>query len=280
MTADVSLEQVLYRRVDDGYTLAAQSAGVRPEWQAELASLCEKFAGPLAGADATAAVFARPLGRAHVAIAQVGGEAGRPALWFLVASRRIYEALLGEPFALAASCALDWQARGALPTLAWPAGAAPRRSAADVRRVLLRADGLMLLGAAQALVDGARLVFRRQAPDLGLLSALWTLLPHTTRARLWPATFAADHRLGFHVAVAPDGAAFPGYLTEAQAEEYPEGAYERRLHFAAEEGDEATIDALFGRRSREQTLRLALLLVGVALALALGMHVLNALVRP
>lgn len=278
MPPDVSVEQALFAPVGGRYSVVARSAGIPPEFEAELAQVCEAFAGPLSGAEAAGAVFARPLGRRYAAVAQVGPGAG-PAFRFLIVPRGVYEAILGDPFALAASFPPGWGARGDVPTLAWPPETAPRRCAGDVRAVIHRSDGLVLLGAAQALVDGARIVFRRPGPDQSVLSALWMLLPHQTRTRLWPATFAADDRLGFHAAVAAEGCPFPGYLTEAQAEEYPEGAYERRLHFAAEEGDEAEIDALFARRSREQTLRLAWVLVGVAIVLALGMHILNALAR-
>jgi hypothetical protein len=129
-----------------------------------------------------------------------------------------------------------------------------------------------LLGGAQALVDGARLVFHRPKPDLDVIRGLWTLLPGTTRSQLWPASFAFDNSLGFDALVVPRGGQdLAGYLTEEQAGDYPEGRYELNLQIAAEAGDQGELDALFARRSRSQVWRLALTLVIVTALLTLAM---------
>jgi hypothetical protein len=66
-----------------------------------------------------------------------------------------------------------------------------------------------------------------------------------------------------------------GYLTEEQAGDYPQGRYELNLQIAAEAGDQAQLDALFARRNSNETLRLALILLVVFLALAAVMNFVN-----
>jgi hypothetical protein len=141
----------------------------------------------------------------------------------------------------------------------------------QVQAVLQRPDSAALLGGAQALVDGGRVVFERPAPDTALLRSLWLLLPTSTRTDLWPASFAFGNDLGFDVLVVPRaaGEAFDGYLTEEQAAEYPEGRYELSLQIAAEAGDQRELDTLFARRSAAETWRLGLMLL-VVLAVLLA----------
>jgi hypothetical protein len=137
-----------------------------------------------------------------------------------------------------------------------------------------------LLGGVQVLVDGGRLVFERPAPDLGLLRGLWTLLPTTTRCQLWPASFAFGNTLPFDALVVPPAVftrepvevAFPGYTTEDQACDYPQGSYELNLQIAAEAGNQADLDSLFARRSWGEVWRVALTLVVVFALVALALN--------
>src|SRR5207249_7724060 len=176
---------------------------------------------------------------------------------------------LGDPFLIAELFPAPWDARVALPTLAW-LDEAPPRTVDKVSRVLQEDDSATLLGSAQALVDGGRLVFERPFPASDLLRRLWTLLPDSTRAELWPASYAFGNALGFHALVVPhvDPADYPGYLTEPMAGDYPEGRYELSVQTAAEAGDQAALDALFARRSGRQTLQLAVVLLLVMMGLA------------
>ncbi len=127
----------------------------------------------------------------------------------------------------------------------------------------------MLLGGAQVLEDGGRLVFVRQGPDEKLVRDLWALLPYSTRTGLWPASFAFANTHGFHLLVVPraEGPAFARYMPEEQAGDYPEGRYELALQHAVEDGDQAELDRLLSRRGRAQTFRLAVVLL-VAFAVA------------
>src|SRR5262249_28368446 len=146
------------------------------------------------------------------------------AFHLLVLPADIYRRLGGDPFALADRFPVVWHERRDLPTLAIPEDLPDHRSVAQVQNVLQREDGPNLLGGTQALLDGGRLVFERSAPDPGLMRALWTLLPFSSRSRLWPATFSFSRELEFHAVVTPhSGDEFAGYIDEDQMGGYPEG---------------------------------------------------------
>lgn len=126
----------------------------------------------------------------------------------------------------------------------------------------------MLLGAVQVLVDGGKLILERPKPDASVLEALWTLLPHSLRPRLWPASFAFTNDLDFDVLIVPRLSAVPveGFTTEEQAGDYPQGSYELALQTAAELGNAADLEAVFHRRTSRETLKLGFkLLIGLSL---------------
>jgi hypothetical protein len=283
--ADIPIEQAIYGNAGSGgYRFLARSPGFRDEWLHEAELLCTGFGERPAGVACPDCVFAQPLGPDHVAVVQVADQgsddAGRPgALGFhlLVLPRKEYSDLIGDPFVIADRYPPSWEARDEVPTLSWPAEPLPGRTVAEVQRVLKEGDSPSLLGGAQALVDGGRLIFERPAPATPLLRDLWMLLPTSTRNRLWPASFAFDNALGFDVLVVPrlDITARDGYLTEEQAGDYPQGRYELNLQIAAEAGDQHALDALFARRNSAQTLKLALMLVVVVGILAVVMNILN-----
>jgi hypothetical protein len=136
------------------------------------------------------------------------------------------------------------------------------------------AESPALLGGVQVLVDGGKLVFERPEPDHGLISGLWTLLPTTTRTGLWPATYAFGNALQFDAVVVPraERERFTGYTTEEQAADYPQGRYELQLQTAAEANDQPELDALFARRSWNDTWKLAVQLLVVIVVLAIAMN--------
>jgi hypothetical protein len=283
---EIQIEQALYGGHDSGgYRFLARSPGFLDDWLAEAERLCTGFGERPAGVACPAAVFARPLGKKHVAVVQVADrgadDAGRPgALGFhlLVLPHDAYAFLGGDPFALADRFPPPWEARGELPALACPADPAARlrRTVAAIQALFERHKTIQptLLGGVQALVDGGRIVFERSEPDPDVIRALWALLPTRTRADLWPASFAFGNRLGFDALAVPkvQGVEFADYLREEQAGDYPEGRYEHGLQVAAESGDQAELDALFARRSRAEVRRLAIVLLAVALVLAAAMH--------
>jgi hypothetical protein len=267
------IEQAIYGgQGQGGYRFLARSPGFREEWLGEAERLCTGFGERPAGVSCPGCVFARPFDRERVAVVQVADQgaddAGRPgALGFrlLVLPKRLYADVGGDPFFIAERLPPPWPARGELPTLEWTAGAAPPRTVAALQQVLEVPNSATLLGGAQALLDGGRLVFERSGPDERLVRSLWALLPYSSRSELWPASFCFGNAHRFSVAVVPraSGPAYAGYLHEEQAGDYPEGRYELALQTAVESGDQHELDALFARRSRAQTTRLAVALLAV-----------------
>jgi hypothetical protein len=298
--ATIAVEQALfYRRENEGPRLQARSPGFADDWLAEAERLIAGFGDRPFGVACPLAVFAQPLGRRHVAVVRVAdqpdaGQGRFLAYHFLVLDRPGYERFVADPFVLAERLPAVWQAGEPLPALAWPAEPPPARTVDQVQPVLKRvkaaalrededpehpvfertvanSESPALLGGAQVLVDGGRLLFERPAGDLALLSGLWLLLPHTTRCRRWPASFAFANDHGF------DAVALPrvrpedveGYTTEEQAADYPPGSYELALQVAAESGNQRDLDAVFVRRNSGEVIRLALTLIA-ALVVIVG----------
>src|SRR5581483_2205367 len=256
---DPVIEQALVETTPAGPEVVARSPGFADDWLPELLRLCAAFGAPPPGTYLPVCVFAQPFGRGRVAVVQAAADGSPPALHFhcLALPRNLYAAI-GDPFAVAEQFPPPWGARVVLPTLAWTDEPSPR-TVTQVQRVLQEDDSATLLGGAQALVDGGRVVFERPFPAPDLLRRLWLLLPNSARAELWPASYALAPGLDVHAVVVPhaDLGAWPGYLTEQQAGDYPEGRYELNLQIAAEAGDQLALDRLFARRSSRQTLRLA-----------------------
>ena len=289
------IEQAVYGSQDvGGYRFLARSPGFAEAWLPAAERLCTGFGERPSGVACPLAVFAQPLDAKHVAVIQIADQgrddAGRPgalAFRLLVLPRTLYADLEGDPFRIAEAFPPEWAARGEVPSLEWTAGPMPRRTVEDIRRILdveaarmalsiagggpveysdLPADRTaLLLGAAQALVDGGRLVFRREAPDPILARQLWALLPTATRTEIWPTSFAFGNKHAFHLAIVPDAAAddFASYVKEAEAGDYPEGRYESSLQHAAEANDQAELDGLLARPSRRQRFKLLLGLLAV-----------------
>jgi hypothetical protein len=271
--ADLTIEQALA----EAGQVVARSPGFAAEWEPEFLRLCAAFGSPPAGEFLPTCVFARPLARDRVVVVQAAAEGNPAQLRFhaLALPAHLY-ASVGDPILVAEQFPPPWGETVALPTLAW-LDELPGRTVGQVQRVLQEDDGPTLLGAAQAIVDGGRVVFERPFPAPDLMHRLWMLLPDSTRAEVWPASYAFGPELDLQAVVVPkaDPEKFRGYLTEAQAGDYPEGRYELNLQIAAEAGDQAAVDRLFARRSSRQTLWLAVMLVVIATGLAIAVRVLG-----
>lgn len=297
---EIVVEQGLFERLDrQAPRLLARSAGFREEWHLDAESMVISFGDRPPGVRCPRAIFAYPMGNEHVTIARVAdrqdGDNGKPAALFLfqVLPRDAYTRLFGDPFALAARLPETWTAEAELPVCRLPAAPLPPRTLEEVRQVLQRikgkpleedrepgeapeltvenAESPALLGGVQVLVDGGRLAFERPGADSGLIPALWTLLPYSTRNQLWPASFAFGNALGFDALVVPRafGSEYNGYTSEEQAAEYPEGRYELNLQIAVESGDQQQLESLFQRRSWLETWRLGLTILIAFTALAI-----------
>jgi hypothetical protein len=282
----MQIEQALYgTRSPGGYGFLGQSPGFREEWLEDAERLCTGFGERPAGATCPLAVFALPLVKGQIAVVQVADQgyddAGRPgalAFRILAVPEQLYYGLQGDPFAISDCLPPVWDVRTTLPTLDWAHGPPPPRDVADLQKVLNVQQSAFLLGSVQALVDGGRIAIERKAPAPEVVRAVWALLPTNQRCELWPASFAFSNQHGFHLIVTPraDGPDYGGYVFEEQAGDYPEGRFEYALQHAIESGDQRELDRLLSRRSRSQTLRLALIL----LAMFMFLPILSALFQP
>jgi hypothetical protein len=271
----LTIPQLLIHRSRSGPEVVARSEAVSAEWEDRANQIAVAFGPRPAGVKCPAAVFVVEFGKKHAAVVQVADwlpEGDDPPLGFrfLILDKDLYRHL-GDPFLVADRFPPDWSAKRSLPTPEWPAEVPPRRTVDQVRAVLEHGDGPLLLGAAQALVDGARMAWTRPAPDDAFFRGLWQLLPDSTRCDLTCATFAFSNGLGFHAAALAGLADDRRILNEEQVRDYPEGRYDYNLQHAAETGNQAEIDRLFARRSSRDTLRFALwALAGATLLLVVG----------
>jgi hypothetical protein len=281
MSADLRIAHALVIADTAGPRTVAKSADFPFAWEDAALTAAVRFGVRPPGVPCPAAVFAVPMGDTHAAVVQVADRpgAGEPlGFRFLVVTRRLYEGLGGDPFLIADRFPPDWAAAGDLMPLEWPMEAPPRRTVGAVRDVLKAGDSTLFLGAAQALLDGGRvLIPDPDGTSAGVIRDLWKLLPDRSRCELWPATFAFSAELGFSAAVVP-AAPKPWpieYLTPDQARDYPEGRYELALQTAAESEDQPELDRLFARRSSTDTLKLAALMFAAAVTVAVASKLLS-----
>jgi hypothetical protein len=265
------IEQALYTSDGEhGYRFLARSPGFRDDFLPEAERLCTNFGERPAGVSCPGCLFLQPFAKHFVAVVQAADRGadseGRPgALGFhlLILPRSLYADLHADPFHIAAHLPPPWDGRGELPRLTWTAELPPQRTVAQLQTVLNVPNSATLLGGAQALLDGAGLVFERSGPDAQIVQSIWALLPAAERMRLWPATFRFGNAETFDLVVVPPkcGPDNPRFLTEEKAGDYPEGRYELALQVAVESGNQADLDALLTRRSRRQTFALTLALL-------------------
>ncbi|HEY1190920.1 MAG TPA: hypothetical protein VGE74_25030 [Gemmata sp.] len=214
--------------------------------------------------------FACPFGKAHVAVVRAEDRPdGALGFRFLVLARELYR-FLGDPFAVSDRYPVVWDTSGRLEDLAWPNEVLPERTIEQLDGILKHGDGPLLLGSVQALVDGNRVLLKRDAPA-PFVRNLWQLLPDRTRCDLWPATFAFSDELGFHAAAGPT-LPTPRHgvqvLVEDAIRDYPQSNYELGLQLAIESGDRAALRRLLARRTADDTIRLGLYILAFALVAA------------
>lgn len=276
-TSAPAIEQALADIVGSAFRIVTASPGFLDDWTGETERLCRGIGTPPAGLSVELALFAQPLGKAHVVIVQFRGDATRLAFRLLVLDRASYCVCGADPFLIADRFPPEWTAPRGLPTLTSPAATPPPRTVEQLQHVLQTGGSQTLLGAVQALIDGSRLVVERAAPAEQFVRDLWQLLPYAAQAELWPATMAFADSLDFHVLVVPTGVQWQRqrYWTEEQALDYPHGRYELALQYAIEHADQRAVERLLARRSSKQTLRLAVFILIGAIVLALVMGLLQ-----
>ena len=180
MTPDLRIQQAIVVRGARGARVVARSDGF-DEPEAERIGVL--LGDRPDGVACPVAHFACPFGRAHVAVVRVEDRGGALAFRFLVLARDLYRHL-GDPFAVADRYAPNFDATGPLPDLAWPMEVLPPRTVEQLDAVLRDGDGPLLLGGAQALIDGNRVVLKRYEPAERVLRDLWQLLPYRSRCEI------------------------------------------------------------------------------------------------
>jgi hypothetical protein len=269
MTPDLRIQQAIALADVRGVRVVAQSAELDA---AEAERIAVLFGTRPTGVTCPLAHFACPFGKRHVAVVRVEDRpAGQLGFRFLVLSRDLYQHL-GNPFAISDRYPANWLATGTLPDLEWPQETLPERTLEQLDAVLRDGDGPLLLGGAQAVVDGNRVLVKRDSPDESLVRGLWQLLPDRTRVDRWPASFAFSDELGFHLAVLPalpEVRHEPRPLTEEAVKDYPPSSYELNLQIAIESRDRAAVRRLLARRTPDDTIRLGLYMIAFALVAVL-----------
>jgi hypothetical protein len=215
--------------------------------------------------------FACPFGKARVAIVTVADQPdGSLGFRFLVLDRELYR-LLGDPFAVADHFPEQWSAKGPLAMLEWPPEPLPPRQVETLQDLLKHGDTSLLLGATQVLVDGGRVVLKRGEPHEALIRGMWQLLPTRTRGELWPASFAFSDELRFDAVAMPDPPSDPARVRHSEdgLRDYPQSRYELNLQIAVEAGDQRELDRLLARRTSDDTIRIGLTIIALALLVAL-----------
>ncbi len=267
MTPDLRIQHAIVLADSRGVRVVAQTDGFDTPEAERIAVL---FGARPAGVACPLAYFACPFGQKHVAVVRVEDRSGALGFRFLVLARDLYR-YLGDPFAISDRYPPDWTATGPLADLAWPMEVLPERTLEQLDTILKAGDVSLLLGSAQALVDGNRVLLNRAEPAEKFVRDLWQLLPDRTRCELWPATFAFSDELGFHAAVGPT-LPTPRHgvqvLPEESIRDYPQSSYELSLQIAIESGDRAALKRLLARRSADDTIRLGLYILGFALVVA------------
>jgi hypothetical protein len=278
----MNIEQAVYFTRPQGEPdCVGRSPDFPDAWNTRAKQLCLGFGERPGGVACPHAVFVQPLDRKHLAIVRVAdlppdetGQPGGIGFRILAVPRLSYEQLGADPFRIDDAFEPDWRGRlSRLPSLRWNFPPAKMRTTEELAVLLDKEHErtAWLLGSAQVLVDGGKVWLERPAPELSLVRDLWNLLPYSTRAELYPATFTFSNEHRFHLAVAPPAVRpqFEGYVSEDRAGEYPEGRYELGLQTAVESGDQPGLEALLLRRSRRQMIGAGLMLLALVSLVAL-----------
>jgi hypothetical protein len=208
-TVQIRFQQAVYGSFPfwhRGYGVLAQSAGCRPQWIAELRTICQRYGEPPATMPQFDSLFALPMKCGPWVIAGVHSlghdDRDRPgALAFhaLFVSRWAYRSAGADPFIFAAALRKDWSPtdqdqslpEGSLTIrrsfLSWPEVAANGPTASIVT----------------ALAERRRVIVKSIDPIDGLARNIWRALPYHVRRRAAAATWAFDNANHFDLVALP-----------------------------------------------------------------------------
>jgi hypothetical protein len=192
-----------------GYAVLAHSAGCRPEWLAELRTVCQRCGEPPSGLIPAHSLFALRLecGPWMIVGAYPQGRddqdrPGAMAFHALFVGRCAYQWIGADPFPLARPMRGDWSAGDrdrTLPAVTWTSvGAGPPSRATPALDSDPRVGPIV-----SALTQGRRAVVQASEPIDGLARSVWCMLPRSVRRRATVATWAFDNANHFDLVGLP-----------------------------------------------------------------------------
>jgi hypothetical protein len=209
---NVRFEQAVYGSFPfwhRGYAVLAHSEGCRPEWLAEMRSVCQLCGEPPAGLTPAESLFALRLKcgpwmivGAHPQGRDDQDRPGALAFHALFVGRWAYQWIGADPFALAGAMRGDWSAADrdrTLPAVTWTAGGigTPSRFTPESE------NDPRLAAIVSALSEGRRAVVQSSEPIDGLARSVWCKLPRSVRRRATVATWAFDNANHFDLVGLP-----------------------------------------------------------------------------
>ena len=210
----VRFEQAVYGSFsfwNRGYSVLARSAGCRPEWLAELRSVCQRYGEPPSGAAEADSLFALRLESGPWMIVGVHprghDDQDRPgALAFhaLFIGRWAYGWTGADPFAMAGALQREWtpaDQERILPEGCWTIRRFDRPTS-DSSLATANADE-RLAPIVAALTQRRRVAVQSSEPIDGLARDVWHALPRRVRRRVSVATWAFDNANHFDLVALP-----------------------------------------------------------------------------
>jgi hypothetical protein len=212
LSVNLRFEQAVYGSFPfwhRGYAVLSHSSGCRPDWLAELRTVCQRCGEPPAGvmvADSLSALRLKCGQWMIVGVFPQGHDdhdrPGALAFHALFVGRWAYRWIGADPFALTGALRRDWTAADKDRTLAavtWTASG-PRilpvsEPASD--------DDPRLAQIVLALTQGRRVVVQSSEPIDGLARSVWRALPRSVRHHATVATWAFDNANQFDLVGLP-----------------------------------------------------------------------------
>ncbi len=192
-----------------GYAVLAHSEGCRPEWLAELRTVCQRCGEPPAGLMPAHSLFALRLKcgpwvivGAHPQGRDDQDRPGAMAFHALFAGPFAYQWIGADPFPLARPMRGDWSAADRDRTLSAVTWTSVGAGAPSHSTPALDSDP-RLVPIVSALTQGRRAVVQSSEPIDGLAQSVWCKLPRSVRRRATVATWAFDNANHFDLVGLP-----------------------------------------------------------------------------
>lgn len=260
-----SFGQLTIHRDTAGPRVVGRSPNISFEWEEEALKFVVRYGQRTEQGESLIGVFASPKlpnGVSFIGTYLFRNDGSPEVFRIVIVNHR--ERIEIDPWLLAKQFEQSNE-KGDLETISidqlWPAN----RTADEIQTILKSGDSPLLLGSAQALLDGCKIIVSHSEANHDFIRDLWNLLPNQSRKELSFSTivFSAENR--FDLSVMPEGSRpLQGFLTAEQVRDYPEGRYELALQLAAESRDQRELDRLFARKTSSQMLKLVISMIAFA----------------